>query len=288
MRYCIIKPVLDKYNLDLLFSSFNFFLLVLSTLLIAAAGYLINDYFDVEHDKNTDKQNVIDKGISKKLAFNIYVFFNIVAIAIAFYISSSIGFYKLGIVFLLIAGLLWFYSTSFKTSFLFGNFIIALIAALVPLIVLPYELLLQFSINKDALIAAGNNLNQITFWILGYSAFAFLMTFIREIIKDMQDYDADLAFNYNTLPLVAGIRTTKFVVAALISFTLFLLIYISIKFVNFNVFQLIYFILFILLPISIIGILIFKSKKQKQFKTLSLLTKITMFTGILYALTFCL
>ncbi|MEA3450744.1 MAG: geranylgeranylglycerol-phosphate geranylgeranyltransferase [Bacteroidota bacterium] len=285
MRFFVLKPILSEYNLELLFSGFNFFLLVTATVLLAASGYIINDYFDTEHDKKAGKTNVFNNGINKNTAFYVYLALNIIAIAIGFYISSLIGLYKLGIVFILISGLLWFYSSSFKTSFLLGNIIIALLAALVPLIVLPYEILLQFELNRNALISAGNNLSDISFWILGYSSFAFIMTLIREIIKDTEDYKADIEFNYTTLPIKIGKKATKYVVAGLVLTTIALLFFIILKYLNLHILQIIYIITFVIMPLTNIGIFIFKANEQKHYRGLSLLTKITMFTGVLFTIT---
>lgn len=283
MRICIIKPILEKFNLSILFSEFNFFLLVLATVFIAAAGNLINDYFDAEHDKDSEKTNHIDNGISKNFAFNIYIALNIIAVAIGFYLSSLIGMYKIGIIFILIAGLLWFYSTSFKRSFLLGNFIIAIFAALVPLVILPYEILLQYQIHKSTLLSTGNNLSEITSWILAYSAFAFLLTFIREIIKDIEDYDVDIKHNYNTLPIIAGIKTSKYIVAGFIFSLIILLSFVIFKFLNITIFQYVYSIILVIIPLIYIGIFILKANEQKNYRFLSLLMKITMFTGVLFA-----
>jgi len=285
MRFCIIKPFLSEYNLDILFSGFNFFLLVLATIFLAASGYIINDYFDAEHDKKADKSNAINAGINKDIAFYVYIALNIIAIALGFYISSLIGMYKLGIVFILISGLLWFYSSSFKTSFLFGNIIVALLAALVPLIVLPYEILLQFELNHNTLISTRNNLSEISFWILGYSGFAFIMTLIREIIKDTEDYKADNEYNYNTLPIKIGRKATKYIIAGLVLTTIIFIFLVILKFLNLHILQIIYIITFVIMPLANIGIFIFKANEQKHFYGLSLLTKITMFTGVLFAIT---
>ncbi len=281
MRYFIIKPILNNYNLNLLFSDFNFLLLVLTTILIAAAGYLINDYLDFDHDKNLNKNTIITNNNKNKI-FNYYIGLNILAIAISFYISIAINFYKLSFIFIIIAGLLWFYSSNYKRSFLIGNIIIALLAALVPLIILPYEILLQYSINKDELISLGKNLNKINFWIIGFSIFAFLTTFFREIIKDIEDFETDNNFNYNTLPIVLGIKNTKIIVISLICITIIAIIYIYFKFIN-NTFSLFYILLLIILPLIFLIIKTFNAKTSKDYKFLSNLSKLIMFSGVLYS-----
>ncbi len=287
IRYCIIGHYLKSYNLQLLFSTFNFILLVLATVLTAAAGYIINDSFDYERDKTANRDTVIGNGISQDKAFQLFMWLNIIAIGIGFYISFAINFYKLGIIFILISGLLWFYSQSYKKSLLLGNFIIALLASLVPLIILPYEILLQYDINKQHLIDIGVNLNKINYTVLSFSAYAFILTFIREIIKDIEDEEADSIHDYRTLPIVAGIKTAKFFAAILTIATIVSIIYILINFLTYSSLILIYAGIFVILPLSFLTIWILFAKNQKDFHKISIFTKIIMFAGVLLSVAIC-
>jgi 4-hydroxybenzoate polyprenyltransferase len=284
MRYAVIKPILSFYKLNFLFSDFNFALLVITTVLLAAGGYAINDYFDSELDRKAGKKTIVDNGISKKTALNIFISTNVIAIILGFYISIEIHFYKLGFTYIIISGLLWFYSQTYKKSFLIGNLIIAFLAALVPLIVLPYEILPQYSLNKTILIQTSNNLHQINNTILFFSIFAFLLTLIREIIKDIEDFDADNTFNYRTLPIIAGIKSTKIIIALLSCFSAALFLFLYLK-LNFNTtMSMIYAVTLIITPLAFTAFLIFRAKDSKQYHFLSLYMKAIMFFGILFSL----
>src|ERR1700747_2647931 len=126
MRWCLIYPILKTRGFELQFSNFHFFLLSLSTVMIAAAGYIINDYFDVRIDKvNKPEHLVIDKGVKRRVAMGAHMVINVIAILIGFYISHIIGNWKLGFIFFICALGLWLYSTSFKRQFLIGNIVIA-------------------------------------------------------------------------------------------------------------------------------------------------------------------
>ncbi len=283
VRYFIFLPVLRRSALDLVFSDFNFFLLVLTTVLIAAAGYLINDYFDIDRDKTAGRENFIGEIISKDAAINLYIALNFVALATGFYVSFVIKFYKIGFLFLLIEGLLWFYSQSFKKTFLVGNLIIAVLAGLVPLITLPYELLPQINLNGILLTKTQNNLAPMVDWTLAFSLFAFWLTLIREIIKDMQDFDADNTFNYRTLPIIAGEKTAKITVSLLtIALTVIFYIYSKQHILYFSIEKLIFMIIFIILPLLYLSIKIFVAKEEKDYKHLSLVSKLVMISGTLF------
>lgn len=281
IRVLVISPILSKFYLELLFSNFHFFLLVLSTVFLAAGGYIINDYFDFELDKNSAKTNYVTSK-NKNSVMNWYIVLNIIALALAFFISYKIDFFKLAYIFIIIAGLLWFYSSNFQRSFLFGNIIIALLAALVPLIVLPYEIFLQYTLHRNELIALGENLNVINFWVLGISAFAFLLTLIREIIKDTEDHDADIAQNFNTLPIVLGIKGAKITVISLIFFTIIGLYFVEFAFINFII-SAIYISILVVAPLIFSAFKIFKAQTSKDFNFVSKLLKLIMVAGIFYS-----
>ena len=65
--------------------------------------------------------------------------FNIAGVAAGFYISWKAGYIWMGILFLVVSGLLYFYSASYKRQFLIGNIIVALLTAMVPMLVVFYE-----------------------------------------------------------------------------------------------------------------------------------------------------
>ena len=141
MRWSIIYPILKVNNFHLQFSEFNFFLLVLSTIFLAAAGYVINDYFDRKTDLlNRPDTVIVGTVIKRRVAMILHIVINIIGIGLGFYILLSIGIYKLGFIYIIIAGILWYYSTSYKRHFLIGNIIVALLTALVPLMVVLYEI----------------------------------------------------------------------------------------------------------------------------------------------------
>ena len=282
LRFCIIRPMLHISDFELQFSEFNFFLLVLSTTMIAGAGYIINDYFDTKVDRRNDPSNVIvGKTIKRRVAMIAHIIISAIAITIGFFIAWRVGIIELGYINVICTGMLWYYSTTYKHRLLIGNILIAILAGLVPLIVGLYEIPLLNKQYNEILITFNMNFNHIFTWIVGFSIFAFLATLIREIIKDMEDIDGDWTYGSKTLPITLGTKNTKVVLGVLILVTISLLSYIQItKLPDMKTF--IYFLIAIQLPFALLIYKIAIARDRKSYHFASSLTKFIMLTGILY------
>ena len=289
MRYCIIYPFLRINNFELQLSGFHFLLLVLATVFIAAAGYVINDYFDTGTDRvNRPGEVVIDRDIHRRQAMLLHFALNFAGIAIGVYLSFFIGVSQLSLIFILATGLLWFYSTHYKRQFLIGNVVVSIMTGIVPLMVILFDMPLLN--EKYGLIMIRNqvNFNYIFFWIVAFSFFAFLTTLLREIIKDAEDFEGDSAYGMNTLPIIIGQRSTKIVISTLILLSLGILTGVFIRFLLFRGISLDYittgyFFLFLLIPYLILLYKIVTAVTKKDFHTASQITKFIMLAGILYS-----
>ena len=293
MRYAVIFPILESRGYIPQFSNLNFFFLVLTTVLLAAAGYAINDYFDTKTDLiNRPETVVVGKHINRRHVMTLHIVLNTLAVILGFYISWQIHLWKLLYIYIIITGLLWFYSTSYKKQFLIGNIIVAFLTAMVPLMTVLYEIP---PLNKeyfDTLLELKDNFNDVFFWIVGFSVFAFLTTLTREIIKDVEDFEGDAAYGSRTMPVVAGIKTSKIVTVSLTLITLALLIFVYIKYlmypcpdcINIDYISAIYLGIFVALPSLFLIFKIIKANDKKQWHTASTISKIIMLFGVLYAL----
>ncbi len=286
IRYALIKSQMSYLGIPFQFelSDFYFFLLVLSTMLIAAAGYMINDYFDVKTDKiNRPETVVIDNGVKRRWAMVTHLLFNIIGIGLGVFVGWKAGNFKLGLVHLISAGLLWHYSTTFKKQLIVGNLIVSLLTAMVPLIVMLYDIPPVFevysTVYKDLSFA---NLYKS---VLLFSLFAFLVSFIREIIKDMQDYQGDLETGCETMPIVWGFKATKAIVISLISNTILLLSFIVYKLYNPNdKLPNIYIVVGLILPLLFLAYKMFRAQTSKDYYFCSILVKLIMLVGVLFSL----
>lgn len=275
IRYTIIKPILGFDEASSSVSDELYFLMVFSTLLIAAGGYVINDYFDTGIDMiNKPGKNIVGKTISKKSALLIYSFLTLLGLAGAFVFGHLSGMRYAGLVFILCTGLLYFYSASYKKMFLVGNLIISFLTAL--------TIGLSILFDKNSL-----NSKPIVTLILAYTAFAFMLTLIREIIKDCEDAQGDYVFSANTLPIVTGIKTAHWIVASLCLLSIMAITAIQIKQVQWeDKISFSYIIVFIQLPLLYLTFKNITAKNQKDDHFNSKISKIIMVTGLFSMLIF--
>jgi 4-hydroxybenzoate polyprenyltransferase len=284
VRYCILSPILKYGELSLQLNEFSFFLLVLSTVFITSAGYVINDYFDRKTDLvNKPHSVIIGKKINRRYAMAFHIVFNIIGILIGFYISLSIGEPFLSLIFITVSGLLWFYSTTYKKQLLVGNLIVAFLTALVPLIVFLFEYPLLKSTYSNLFTTYSSIIKYLTSWILGYAGFAFLLTLAREIIKDTEDFEGDSAYGNQTIPIVVGTPYTKGIIVVLFVFAIIAVFYVYFTYLT-NKFTLYFILIALVIPLIYNIYRVIRAQNKKDYYISSLLTKIIMINGLLYAL----
>jgi 4-hydroxybenzoate polyprenyltransferase len=293
MRYAVLAPLISKIGVVLIkgngdtipmtlqFPWYDFALLVFATVCITAGGYVINDYFDIKTDLINKGKVIVGTKVPRRHAMMWHNVLNIVGVAAGFYISYLEGYIWLGALFLVVSGLLYFYSASYKRQFLIGNIIVALLTAMVPMLVVFYEwpaLYKYYAINA----IKQPEIDFIVYWIAGFALFAFLTNLIREIIKDIEDFEGDIAFGRNTIPVVIGILSAKIVSLCLILITIILLYLTWYFFINDKI-TLIYITVAVVLPLLYVVYKLVKSNERKQLHSASSMVKIVMITGVLYS-----
>ena len=282
LRYCIIRPILFSQAPEMISGSIDFFLLVFTTIVIAAGGYIINDYFDIPIDEvNKPGKNAIGKWLNEKDILLGYWLINGLAVIIGFFLAFRLKSLTFGLIFPVISILLWFYSARYKRTFLLGNIIISVLSALVILIVWYFEFL-HLRLNPGNFVIVLDQIKLTTRFFLAYSLFAFLVSLFREIIKDLEDVKGDQQNGCVTLPVVMGMKKTKGIIASVILLVFLLVIYCS--WIAFNLDMMgIFFYLLVVVEIPLIYLLvkIFLAQKDEDFHFLSSLCKIIMVAGIL-------
>lgn len=238
----------DIFDIDL-------FLLSLSTVLIAAGGYVINDYYDVKIDfVNNPDRVVIGKTIHRRFAILLHVALSVSGIFVGLLVSPELAGVNVFSV-----SVLWFYSNLLKRLPFIGNFTVALLTGFSIAI-----LLLLYTTNTGLIIV--------------YAVFAFFMTLIREIIKDMEDLKGDNTYGCKTLPIVWGIRKTKLVLYVII--ILFSVIVAVINYVYVKL-PMIYFVMLLFVPLAWLTLRLVQADTKKDFGWLSSFCKVIMLLGIL-------
>lgn len=210
-------PYMDTTNTMYTHEVLDYFLLVFSTVLIAAAGNIINDYFDIKADRiNRPERVIIGVTMKRRWAIVWHWILNLIAFGIACYLSWIYDTFWYVFIHLLSINLLWFYSMYFKRRFFVGNFIIAGLTGLVPILcgihflglTTPYHGTNFFSqINREAHWISQFNLK--IFFVMAFAFFAFALNLVRELIKDMEDVPGDLELKAKTIPIVLGLKKAK-------------------------------------------------------------------------------
>ncbi|MGB1308477.1 MAG: geranylgeranylglycerol-phosphate geranylgeranyltransferase [Oceanihabitans sp.] len=272
IKYALFHP----FGVGITLNALGFTILVLATVCIAAAGNIINDIQDVETDTiNKPKKVIVGKFISEKKAYNLFFALNIIGIALGYYVSYSVGKSAFFSIFVITSLLLYIYATSLKQMPVIGNIIIATLVGLSIVIVGIFDLL--------PVINSSNRESQITFFkiVLDYALFAFIINFIREMVKDIEDIDGDYKAKMNTLPILFGRDRARVIIFSISIIPLFVIVYYIITFLYKQPIAVIYFLIFIVGPLLYISIKLAFAKAKKHFTHISFILKLVMLFGML-------
>jgi 4-hydroxybenzoate polyprenyltransferase len=273
--YCVIKPIITQTSNKPSLNPLHFSLLVLSSVLIAAAGYVINDYFDLNIDRiNKPHKLIVQKIISRRYAIAWHFFLSIAGIAIGFYLDFTTHVTLLGFSNLACACLLFLYSVSLKKKLLAGNILISLLTAWTVLVVTWCEARFLFSANFSV-----SKILRIT---ILYAGFAFVTSLVREAIKDMEDVEGDRKYGCKTMPIIWGINASKIYTAVWMIMLVITLLILQVYVLQFRWwFIALYCLLFVFIPLVQVFIKLFKAQTPQDFHRLSSMVKFIMLTGIL-------
>lgn len=276
--YAIVHPIFAKAGIQPVIYGHYFLLLVLTSVLVAAAGYIINDYFDSNIDLiNKPDKMVVDKLIRRRWVIVWHLAFSIVGIAIGFFIDFTSRTRLLGVANMICVLLLFVYSISLKKKLLSGNILISLLTAWVILVVTWCE---AANLLKNADV--GSYTEKITRITLLYAGFAFIISLIREVIKDMEDIEGDRRYGCHTMPIMWGLNATKVFVAVWLVVLIAALVIVQVYVLQFRWwFSAGYCILFTIVPLVYTFRKLFTASSSADFHRLSTLIKLVMFTGIL-------
>lgn len=274
---CIIFPTFEAHQISVIISGHHWVLLCLSSVSIAAAGYAINDYFDLNIDRiNKPDKLIVEKIIKRRWVIVWHLLLSATGILISFYLDWKTPSRFLGIANTGCVILLFIYSISLKKKMLAGNVLISLLTAWVILV-------LTFAEMPQLLLREDDGLSQklIRLTIL-YAGFAFVISLIREIIKDMEDVEGDRRYGCKTMPIILGIQVSKVFTAVWLIVLIGALLIVQFYVLQFNWWlSAIYCAIFIILPLLYIFKNLFSAFTSAHYHTLSTLVKWVMFTGIL-------
>ena len=267
-------------------------LLMLATVLITAGGYVINDYFDVKIDAiNRPDRLIVTRSVTKPQAMRLFQVLTAAGIVCDIVASVCLRSWVTAVIFVFVPGLLWFYSASYKRQFLIGNLIVALAAALCPLLIAIANVAwlkhLYSNVNGIDVLSLTTLPHDLYIWIGGFAAFAFMGTFIREIIKDMQDVMGDRELECHSLPVVLGEPATKGIVTALLLAMVAAIVWLAwwvIPFPNgWNTLHARYVVFGLLVPIACELWLLWSARISSDYRAAQSIMKFVLLMGVLYA-----
>ncbi|MEM7185470.1 MAG: geranylgeranylglycerol-phosphate geranylgeranyltransferase [Bacteroidota bacterium] len=276
MVQAIIKyGLLEVFDLPLALGDVDFTLLSFATICIAAGGNVVNDIMDKQVDSvNKPEKMIVWKHISERAAYNYYIVLNVLGVGAGFFLANRVGHPGLAAVFIVISVLLYSYATQIKGMLLLGNILVSALVAMSLLVLILFDIYpaMDGTVSEVQLTC--------TRTILAYAGFAFFINLIREIVKDLQDIDGDKNGGRSSLPIVLGrSRTTlvTFVMGVVALLTVLIYTYQELYRFTWVAF---YAIFLIAAPLLYFCIKAWNAETKKDFKRLSLVLKLVMFTGV--------
>lgn len=276
MRYGVILPMLEINGFKLQMTNWAFALWVLAVCCLISAAYVINDYFDTKADRIAGvREVVVGKTVSRRLAITLHTLLNVIAVGISFYLGFAVGVWKIGILFLLVSGILWFYSSTYKKYFITGNILVGILAACIPVAAIIYEIPLLNMAYANILLETGTNFLYMFNWVFGFSWFVFLNILMYEINKDIYTLEGDRENGIQTIPVRLGVNAAEksIISLAIVSCISVIVIY-TLEFTS-SLAILVYIIVAVLIPYLIYMVLV-GGKNKKRNLQLNMIRMITI------------
>lgn len=277
--YCVVIPVFQQANMPLIIPIHLFVLLVIASVLIAAGGYIINDYFDLNIDQvNKPGKLVVEKLIKRRWAIVWHFVLSAAGILLSTYVAWKTRVWWLAPANVCCVVALWFYSTTFKRKLLSGNIIISLLTAWTVMVV---GFIVHYKVIKtpglSGLVQA-SKIMRITFL---YAGFAFIISLIREVIKDIEDMAGDAKYGCRTMPIVWGVNVSKVFTGTWIIVLVAALLIVQAYVLTFEWWgSALYCVLLIIIPLLYILRKLYTAQSSREFHALSNWVKLVMLTGI--------
>lgn len=287
MEKWVATPLLQLEQFGELMPWWILTLLIVSVIGIAAGGYVINDYFDVKIDRINRPDNlVVTRIISRDAAMNLFYGLTAVGVIAGTVVAWWAHSWTLLFTYIVIPGLLWFYSASYKRMFLVGNLVVAFASAIVPLLVAIANADYLHHLYQNAL-AYSPIVGELYVWTGGFAAFAFLLTWVREIVKDIEDIEGDREMECRTLPIVWGDKVAKIIATILLVVIAILIVYMLFAVLPFShewkSLPTRYVVFGLIVPILCSIVLLWAANNRTEYHRVQTIIKFAMFMGMLFS-----
>ena len=268
LRFALCIPL----GANLMLSNFYFNVLVIATICITAGGLIINQSFAVSTNRNQQENHVIEKTITKKNAYYLFVILNVLGVGIGFIISNHVEQPDLFGFFIVFSALFYLYASFISNIPIFNNILISILAI--------FPLLIVGIIDLLPAITPINQSHQTFVFskILNYSFFLFFVCLIRALVYDIVFIDDNR--NKNTLSICIGIKRTSYIIFFLVMVLLFTIIYYNYTVLYTNTFAVIYSLFFVLAPLLLLSVKVWESSNKNDFKFPLKLLDIVLFFSV--------
>ncbi|HMP94770.1 MAG TPA: geranylgeranylglycerol-phosphate geranylgeranyltransferase, partial [Phnomibacter sp.] len=283
-HFCVVAPSAlgQRFSLPLHLITFLFWLLCLSSVLIAGAGYIINDYFDINIDQiNKPDKMVLERTISRRAAILWHLVLSVLGVLLGAFISYKLNNWLIAPANLLCVMLLWIYSTTYKRKLLVGNLLISALTAWVILVLLAAELPGWWggALTEPLEVASAARLTRIA---MLYAGFAFIISLVREVVKDVEDIEGDRRLGCRTMPIVWGINASKIFAGTWLAILMVLLVITQVYVLQFGWWwSSLYIVALVVIPLGFIFKQLMQATLTQHFTQLSRHIKWVMLSGIL-------
>lgn len=267
---------LTQSYIDLALTDFNYILLVLSTVCIAAGGAVMQHIMNQEEDEiKQPKHRLVGTKISEAAAYNWYIGLTIVGVGIGFYLANVIYKPTFASLFVLVATLLYVQATNLKQIPLLGNCITALLVAISIAVIALFDIFPATDISNKVLMS------EVFGILIDYAVLGFGLTLIKELLRDLKNRATDDMLGNNTVVTRFGLNKAKSLLGVIIIVVLGAILY----YCNTFLFELTIALSFILLtmvgPLLFMGIKLITSTTQKEFALLERTLQVVLFCSIL-------
>ena len=272
--FFLIVPAFTEAGIETRLKLSHFIIANIAMIFVMAGGYIINDWMDAESDAANKKGGAIPF-IPRRTIMISYAMANIMAFLLALWICIDINDFQLLSIPLIVIALLLLYSTTLKSTPLLGNFTIAFLSGAIPL--LP----LTFDYGFSAFLM---DINTTAIYFLSF--LAFLISLIRELIKDMEDVAGDQSQNQITFPVLMGMEASRWTAFVFFLFFILLLSLMLYFLIRTKIYSASFLFIFILLPILFLSFKLIKSESSKDYHSISTGLKWIMVSGLIFAIVY--
>lgn len=285
IRNFLLLPLLNSAGVTPELTDSSFLILVLGSVFLSAGGYVINDYFDQRVDHiNRPSQMLVGRLVPRRIAMALHLAFTFLGVVLIGFVAYQLHLTVLVLLAMLIAGMLWFYSTTYKHQALVGNLIIALLAVSVVVIVPLFEpqLIRQFFEGGNEQLAS------VVVFILGfYTLLVFLLAFAHSLVKDLEDLEGDASVSSSTIPLSWGISTGKWIALVVLCIIMALVGLVQkIQLDSHTNIHFFYSLISIQLPLLLAVFFCYQANDSTQYKIVGRLINWVMYAGVISIVVF--